>query len=172
MGNFVAGSVHSGNLTATGHTAIQKQKYIGSSPVPDFTGLDGISSDSDMPPTEILSSYPNSTQSGDEVLHPKTSPKLSSRPSVNATQTKATQTKVTQASGTQTRGTQASETQTSGTRADTPEINQGEGRQDRLCIEILKLDVEFLKRRNAMLEERIDDLMNTIAVVQGRVRGR
>jgi len=122
---------------------------------------------------------------GDEVLHPKTSPKLSSRPclslypvdsgvsapevnaAVNATQTKATQTKVTRTSGTQTCGTQ-----TSGTRADTPEINQGEGRQDRLCIEILKLDVEFLKRRNAMLEERIDDLMNTIAVVQGRVRGR
>ncbi|KAF8429592.1 hypothetical protein EV426DRAFT_581932 [Tirmania nivea] len=168
VGNFVAGSIQGGKVIATGHTAIPKQKSLETSPEPAFTELDGISSDSDLPPTEILSSFSSSTHSGDESFHPKTSPKLISTPPASLYPVHSG-VKAPEANAIQINATQIKAMQTNGTQTDAPEVSEGEGRQNRLRVEILELDVEFLKRRNAKLEERIDDLMNTIAVMQNRV---
>lgn len=168
-----------------------QQKYIASSPIPNFTEFDGISSDSDLPPTEILSSSPNSTQSGDESFHSKTLPEsfptplaslYPANPGMKAPETKIAEASVAEASAaaadatqtkaTQTKATKTSATQTNETQTDAPEVIEGERRQDRLRMEILELDVEFLRKRNAKLEERIDDLVNTIAIMQRRVSGR
>lgn len=212
MGNFVAGSVQGGNVIATGHTATQTQTYNRRSPQPDFTEFDAISSDSDMPPTEILSSsFPPSTQSSGESFPPAASlgscaktpsspPLADSNANVtrgNASETNATNPTEAEASRAETitlesnpkrfgadknnvERTNAAELNAEN--LDTPKPNDPTvdsreyslrtGNQERLRIEILELDVEFLKRRNGKLEERIDDLMKIIAAMEQRMNCR
>lgn len=179
MGNFVAGSVQGGALTASGHTATQKQTHIGNSPVPEFPELDAISSDSDLPPTEILSNSSFAgAQSSDESFG-KTNRRTASHTGVATAPSPPINTHVNAAE------TNADEVNAvepmKAAEAPVPEVNapQFSDTQDRLRKEILELDVEslkndveFLKKRNGKLEERIDDLMKTINAMQQKLTGR
>ena len=117
----------------------------------------------------------------DESFHAKASPSFSPPPSslyslnsdINAQEANAATANAAQNIATKTSATQTNATTRSiRTQTYTLEVGEGEGRQDRLRMEILELDVEFLKRRNSKLEERIDDLMNTIGVMQRRMSNR
>lgn len=178
MGNFVAGSVQGGTLTASGHTATQKQTHIGNSPEPEFAELDAISSDSDLPPTEILSNSSSAgMQSNDESFRQMNrrtaSPTgVATAPSPPVNTHDAAETNADEVNAAE--PIQAAE-------APAPEVNapQFSDTQDRLRKEILELDVEFLKKdveflkkRNGKLEERIDDLMKTINSMQQKLTGR